>query len=111
MPTFDLYHTGNAPPAAPDVSGSFTLRADWVGGQEHGERQSSGLCWTHIGYFPVTLDIRDAYTGNDAHTFQDTIYVPDQNGTAFVVTFIENLGTVKRVYLDRGSPNWPTNDI
>jgi hypothetical protein len=42
--------------------------------------------------------------------------VPDQNGTPFYVIFIEmvNKGTanvVKRVYLDRRAPTWPTNNI
>jgi hypothetical protein len=44
------------------------------------------------------------------------VYLPDKNGTAFRVMFVErvNRGLAsdhKRVYLDRLLPTWPTNDL
>jgi len=115
--TCDIYQTGVAPPADPSVAAvPCCLQPDWRGGQEGGERGVDALAWTHIMLIDVNVDIRDAYTGHAGHAFQDTVYIPDKDGTAFVVTFIERVlrGTAhehKRVYLDRSSPNWPTNEL
>ena len=117
--TCDIYRSGTAPPAAPSVAGvTCHLRPDWRGGQEQGDRTTvvSNLTWTHALLVDAAVDIRDAYTGGLSATTQDSVYVPDQNGTRFLVTFIERVfrGTPqdhKRVYLDRQTPSWPSNDV
>jgi hypothetical protein len=115
--TCDIYQTGVAPPADPSVAAvPCHLQPDWRGGQERGDRAADALTWTHVMLVDVSVDIRDAYTGHSAHTYQDTVYIPDKDGTAFIVVFIERVqrgGAYdhKRVYLDRSSPNWPTNEL
>jgi hypothetical protein len=117
--TCDIYRTGNAPPAAPDVAGvACNLRADWRTGQDSGDRAGlpGGLAWTHVMLLAASVDIRDAYAGGLTFAEQDSVYIPDQNGTPFKVIFIErvNRGAAsdhKRVYLDRQLPTWPTNEL
>ena len=115
--TCDVYHTPNVPPAAPDVAGvNIYLKPDWVRGQEAGDRGANTLSWTHIMLAETGVDLRDYYGSAAAGAPQDFVYIPDQNGTRFQVTFIERVavGTPlehKRVYLDRVTPNWPTNNI
>src|SRR5688572_13732544 len=117
--TCDIYRTGTAPPAAPAVAGvACYLQPDWRGGQENGDRSALMVqhTWTHLLLLAATVDIRDGYTGILGFTAQDTVYIPDQNGTAFRVVFIERLNRNqtsdhKRVYLDRQTPTWPTNEV
>jgi hypothetical protein len=63
----------------------------------------------------VNADIRDVFS-DWAVGAGDTVYVPDQNGTAFRVVCVEvrgrgGPGAVRRVYLDRHLPSWPTNNL
>jgi hypothetical protein len=116
--TFDLYHNSGAPPANPDIAGvPCFLRPDFVGGQEGGERGEVNLTWTHVALVDAALDIRDRYAGGSTvGAVQDIVYVPDENGTPFYVIFIElihrgSADAVKRVYLDRRAPTWPTNNL
>ena len=117
--TFDIYRAGVTPPADPAVAGVVGhLTCDFRGGQEGGDRLTNSLCWTHIVLIDASIDIRDPYVGQGGYysSYQDCIYIPDQNGTRFGVVFVERLhrGTPhehKRVYLDRMTPNWPTNEL
>jgi len=115
--TCDIYRTGTTPPAAPAVAGvACLLLPDWSRGQEAGDRASASLSWTHVMLIAPSVDIRDMYIGQAAMTMQDSVYVPDQNGTRFSVVFIELVqrGTPnehKRIYLDRQAPTWPTNEL
>ncbi len=115
--TCDIYRTGVSPPSSPATAGvPCVLQPDWRGGNEAGDREVNTLAWTHVMLVDVSVDIRDAYTGHMTSTLQDTIYVPDQSGTAFNVMFIERVqrGTPQehlRVFLDRQTPSWPTNEL
>ncbi|MSU76618.1 MAG: hypothetical protein EXS16_00845 [Gemmataceae bacterium] len=115
--TFDIYRAGTTPPAAPAVAGVLGhLQCDWRGGQEGGDRLTNGLCWTHVVLIDVSIDLRDAYVGQGSYVTQDAVYIPDKNGTPFAVVFIERLqrgapNEHKRVYLDRMTPVWPTNEL
>jgi len=115
--TCDIYRTGTTPPAAPAVAGvTCLLLPDWRRGQEAGDRASASLSWTHVMLIAPSVDIRDMYIGQAAMAMQDSVYIPDQNGTRFSVVFIELVqrGTPnehKRVYLDRQTPTWPTNEL
>ena len=68
------------------------LRPDWVRGQEAGDRGANTLTWTHIALVAVGVDLRDFYGGEASGATQDDVYIPDQNGTRFKVTFIERIG-------------------
>lgn len=118
--TCDVYRTGTAPPAAPAVAGlAGHLRADYRGGAENSEGQNY-VKWTHVLLVAADADVRDGYTagptGGSNSRSQDTLYVPDQNGTKFFVVFVERVGRGsaadhKRVFLERAQPTWPTNDV
>ena len=113
----DVFRAGTGPPAAPAIKAvPGFVQGDWRGGQEAGDRNVNALAWTHVMLVDIGIDIRDAYTGHCTAAMQDTIYIPDENGTGFVVVFIELLqrGTAhehKRVFLDRKTPTWPSNDL
>lgn len=113
--TMDVYRSGNTPPAAPDVAGvACLLTPDFVRGTEASEADPTER-WTHVAVVSATTDIRDAWTGS-GFTTQDTVYVPDRTGTAFLVVFVERVnaggpGDSKRCYLRRQTPNWPTNNL
>lgn len=124
--TCDIYRSGNAPPAAPDVSAvSIQLGPDFEPSHRAGLGGGAGITtpnrWTHIAILPPSTDIRDGYqTGSPnseaAASGWDTIYVPDKNGTPFLVIFTERIGydtgnDIKRAYLQRGTAPWPTNNL
>src|ERR1700737_675373 len=91
--TCDIYRTGNAPPAAPDVAGvAIALKPDWRGANQKGFYQIAALTGTHIAYMGPTVDIRDRYKGLMTSGNQDFIWIPDQNGTRFTVTFVQVIG-------------------
>ena len=98
--TCDIYRSGHTPPAAPDVAG-VTVHL-----QGRYRNIKPSLKYTHKGYFALGVDIRD----------NDTIYVPNQNGTSFTVLKLGRVRTlggqeVKVVLLVRGSAPWPTQNI
>lgn len=111
--TADFYLNGNAPPAAPDVAFiKCNVTARFAQGQEASEGDTD-FRWTHLLTCNPDEDIRDVYP---ASANRHAVYVPDENGTAFDVVFVElvNRGlptAYKRVYLDRRAPTWPTNEL
>ncbi|MCI0680681.1 MAG: hypothetical protein L0Y71_01140 [Gemmataceae bacterium] len=117
--TCDIYRNGTAPPAAPAVAGvACYLQPDWRAGQDQGDRANlpAVLAWTHVLLMDTSVDVRDCYLGSLTFGAQDMVYIPDQNGTPFRVIFIERVhrGRAedhKRVYVDRQTPTWPTNEL
>ena len=116
--TCDVYRAGRAPPAAPDIVGlPIALRPDWQNANEAGFYQISALTWTHVMFTNPNVDIRDKYTGSMTTTDQDTVWIPDKNGTRFKVVFIQRVskstaGDHMQVYLDRNpAPPWPTINL
>ncbi len=111
--TCDIYRMGNSPPAAPDVAGvPIHLRPDFRAGMAAGAGDDNKITWTHTAVFDLGVDIRDRFDG--APTFGgagDEIFIPDQNGTRFLVMFLEKRGQAKLAYLKRSWPGWPTNNI
>src|SRR5262249_61972820 len=57
-PTIDIYRSGTAPPAAPAIAGvPCHLKADWCGGQEHGDKdRPAGNSYTHLALLDPGLD-------------------------------------------------------
>lgn len=118
--TCDIYHNGTpGPPGAPDIAGvACFLRPDFAGGHRHVAEAANypDYRWTHTLLVALTVDIRDDYTTGLPGGTHDLIYIPDKNGSAFKVRFVERVGRGtaadhKRVYLDRQLPTWPTNDL
>lgn len=115
--TCDVYRAAHNPPAAPDVAavpidmfGSFFRRT------ESGEGDTAAGHYTHTIDFDLAVDIRDDYNEGTPGANRDHIYVPDKTGTQFVVRFVErredeSSGPYKRAYLDRKTPNWPTDAL
>jgi hypothetical protein len=68
--TIDIYRAGTAPPTAPAVAGvPCHLKADWLGGQEHGERNRPAVSnYTHIALVDRAIDIRETWQGQGGTT-------------------------------------------
>jgi hypothetical protein len=115
--TCDVYRAGNAPPASPNVAAvPCILTGIYMIGLERGEGDSDALKYTHRLLVDSPVDIRDDYSAGNIGGNQDTIYVPDQSGTAFSVIFTEivDLGMPwqhKRIYLVRSLPSYPTSNL
>ncbi len=123
--TADLYHNPHIPPATPDEAGvKVLLQGDFAGAHAASLSGATPWRWTHIALVDPTVDVRDPYTGGTSPTtgegtapsWQDVLYVPNKSGTPFNVIFVERLGRgtpgdVKRVYLQRATPAWPSNDV
>jgi len=111
--TFVVYRSGNSPPSAPDVSltnglvfSAFYQRV------ESGEGDTAAGHFSHILHCLQSTDVRDDYDEGTPGANYDTVYIPDENGCAFVVRFTEIFKdidgiTKRRVYLDRKAPLWP----
>src|SRR5262245_40337363 len=103
--TFDVYLGGNLPPDAPDLSGaSGHLRDQW---REGGEANKSNrtFFWTAVLEVALGVNIPDAFPGGPGDT---TLWVPDKNGDAYTVVFVERErrsrgGDFQRVYLVKRS--------
>jgi hypothetical protein len=117
--TCDIYRSGVAPPAAPSVAGvAIVLTPDFANAHAVQTTTSTTLRWTHVLMCDLGTDIRDAYNVGGAGagqevvgTTMDTVYVPNKNGTAFLVLFVERIRTIGgsdylRVYLQRQVPAW-----
>jgi len=115
--TCDIYTTGTAPPAAPRVAGVLCqLESDFERRTETGEAKAAGFRYTHVMFVDKATDVRDAFNNGAQGATFDEVYIPDQNGTAFQVRFVERVSRgqavdVKKVYLDRKLPAWPTNNL
>ncbi|MCI0462853.1 MAG: hypothetical protein L0Z62_38390 [Gemmataceae bacterium] len=117
--TLDIYRGGNAPPAAPDVSAvKGCLLPEYADARRNVSTVTTSVTdrWTHTLLLDVTVDLRDGYSFSNIGTGFDTVYIPDKNGTPFRVRFVERVNRGKaddhqRVYLDRGTPAWPSSDL
>lgn len=119
--TCAIYRAGRLPPQPPDLAGiPGHLHADFRRRLEIGEGEMPQLRYTHLLLVDLNVDIRDGFTGwpqsGPPAGAADTVYIPDPNGTPFIVRFVERRlrGTPTehlRVYLDRGYPPWPTDEL
>jgi hypothetical protein len=119
--TCDIYRVANNPPAAPNVAGvKIFLSADYARDHDKAISSQTVMRWTHQALLPLNTDIRDDYrfslSGSGTSTNEDKVYVPDKNGTEFLVIFVEriNRGTTQdclRAYLQRQPPTWPTQQL
>lgn len=114
----DIYRVGNAPPAAPDVAGvsCFIIGNYSSYFLDQGEAAVASLRFTHLMLVDTATDIRDDWNAGSVGANQDSVYIPNKNGTQLVVVFVERvnknaLSDHKRVYLLRKLPTWPTNDV
>jgi len=115
--TADLYRSGRAPPAAPDVSAvPIYLAADFTRRMETGEGEIAAMRYTHTLLCDIATDIRDAFAQWTGTFVGDSVWVPNKNGTKFVVRKVDRCaqGSAtehKKAYLDRATPPWPTNNL
>ena len=113
--TMTVYDNGSGPPAGTPRATGITIRlVPNISCPTHDAENV--LNFSHIALVPATTDIRDnksdAYTPGNG----DIVYVPDATGTPYKVIHVEMRarGTAaehKKVYLDRGTPPWPTNHL
>jgi hypothetical protein len=115
--TCDIYHTGTTHGIDPPNESAVPiyLKGEWEQGQEAGSRTTARRMYTHIAHMNDNVDIRDIYGGGSAAGGSpDDIWVPDQNGVPYTVTFVERVTREQannhyRVYLDRQAVVWPTD--
>lgn len=113
-----IFRAGRGPPDTPDVS---SARGHLCACHAQARRGVGAFTsfdsdrWTHLLLVGNTVDVRDGY---DASSYgeADTVYIPDADGTAFAVKFVEvcflgHCSEHKRVYLDRKAPTWPSDDL
>ena len=105
-----IYLAPNAPPAAPDSLIRGHLSEQFRAGSEANEGNRTWK-WTALLDVPLGADIRDNYPGLP----QQTVYVPDKDGEAYLVVFVERIRdfrgqNFKRVYLDKAPPVAPANN-
>src|SRR5262249_10501093 len=102
--TFDVYLGGQLPPAAPDASGfRGHLRDQWREGSEANKGDRT-FFWTAVLEVPLGINLPDSYPSSPGNT---TLWVPDKNGDAYTVVFVERErrgrgGDFQRVYLVKG---------
>jgi len=98
--TCDIYHSGNAPPAAPDVAGvAINLVL-------HPANLKQDITYSHWADMPLATSVAAG----------DSLYVPDKNGTQFKVQTYERIrfgggNDFKRVYLMRQAVSWPSDNL
>src|SRR2546423_524733 len=105
--TCDIYYSPNVPPAAADVAGTACAPvARFAPGQEGSEAGEGDrtFFWTSILEAPLGTNLPDLYPGGASQT---TVWVPDQNGDAYTVVFVERERAVRgtdflRAYLVKG---------
>jgi hypothetical protein len=113
--TFQIVHNGGGGPAG--IPGF--LQGNYGAHAEHGEKDPANFRYTHTLLCPIGTDIRDEYDAGIQPGGQDTVYIPSGAGAAatpWTVRFVEtkawNTPWVHiKVYLDRGTPPWPTTTL
>ena len=104
----DLYRGGTSPPANPTIANvachlQSALPQALVACQNVDARQR----FSHRLLLPLDVDVRDRYdAGSQATGDSDRVYIPDREGVAYRVVFVERRlrGTTLdhlRVYLSR----------
>jgi len=114
--TCDIYRAGRAPPSAPDVAGvsiNFQHTVHHQKWKPNAAQQNAPIqVYEYIAIVPLNTDIRDNGNGGAS---QDTIYVPNQNGTPFTVVWVERIGHPSgdflRAYLTRNTTTFPTTNL
>jgi hypothetical protein len=122
--TCDIYRTGNAPPAAPDVAAVSCYLAPVLPGSQGPLPASTQLDLqgiTHTLQVPLATDLRDDWPGGVFvyGPAADKIYVPDKNGVRFDVVLVRRFGygsgsDYRGALLIRTSGGlvaWPSNDV
>jgi hypothetical protein len=113
--TCDVYRAGSGPPTAPNVSGVRLLLTGNFGAHrmQAGEGANRDFRFTHVALFPAGTDVRDGFdSGASGAATCDSVYVPDQNGTRFLVRFVVRLSDgTRKAYLDRAAPTWPSDEV
>lgn len=115
--TCDVYRSGVSKVNPPSVAAvPCALLPAFRPGLEAAELGSAALLWTHLLIVDLDTDLRDDYDAGAFGAGGDTVYVPDQNGTGFLVLFVERVGRGTahdhlRAYLQRRDVTWPTTDL
>jgi hypothetical protein len=115
--TCDIYRTGNAPPANPDVAAvACFFKAIFSLGLENGEGDATSKKFDHVLIVDCSTDIRDAYNAGTIGATADTVYIPDKNGVGYTVIYVELQswgmpGQHKKIYVSRKTTTFPTTNL
>lgn len=106
--TLDYFEDGHLPPDdEPDLA---SIPGFIDGDFMRGNLGIDKLHWTHVLQVGCNVEIQ---TDDSA---ANHVYVPDKDGTCFEIIFIEMLnrgraGSFKRVFLERKSISWPSEQL
>jgi hypothetical protein len=115
--TCDIYRNGHSPPAAPDVAGVAIALQHAAHNTKVNYKTTPSVslseAYDYLAYVPKGTDIRDNANGTGNG---DTIYVPNQNGTPFLVVWVERLTTMAgdvlcAYFLRQAVPVYPTDNL
>ena len=106
--TCDYFEDGHLPETdLPDLAAvPIFLDGDFM----RGNLGIGNLRWTHL------LKVRGNVEIQAADSPANLVYVPNKDGTCFEIVFVEVLergkaGSFKRVYLERKSITWPSEQL
>lgn len=106
--TFDYFEDGHLPETdAPDLSSvSCFLDGDFM----RGNLGIDKLHWTHRLFVAGNVEILAADSP------ANHVYVPDKDGTCFEIIFVEVIGrgkagSFKRIFLERKTITWPSEEL
>jgi hypothetical protein len=84
--TCDIYHSGNNPPNAPDVSG---VKIYVIPRFRNIKGDFNGLfSYTHILLMPLDTDVRDGFAGTNPAGPTDTLYLPNSSSPGMEMSVI-----------------------
>lgn len=98
-------------PIAADVPGY--LEGAYDEGLESAEADAD-FRYTHLLLVDDAVDVRDDFADFSAASGRDVIHLPGAGGTPLEVVYVERqyFGLdVKRIFLNRQPPPWPTNEL
>ena len=106
--TCDYFEDGHLPETDPPDLAAVPIFLD--GDFMRGNLGIGNLRWTHL------LKVRGNVEIQAADSPANLVYVPNKDGTCFEIVFVEVLergkaGSFKRVYLERKSIPWPSEQL
>jgi hypothetical protein len=94
------------------------LEANYARHTESGEGDPMDFRYTHTLLLPIGTDVEDTYDAGVQPGGQDIVWIPNYAATStpYRVQFVETKAWGSawahlKVYLDRGTPPWPTSNL
>jgi hypothetical protein len=116
--TFDFYLAPNVPwTNAIITSQPCHLDSEFEMATQHSHGSNPSFRWTHVMCIQENQQVQDTWPDNPANYVTcPAANAADQQPTPFLVVFVETVNRntpqeYKRVFLQRQTPIWPSNDL